>query len=116
MRRFANLSVFLSLLIFPQGISAAPLSSSQDCSWIAQGTNRQNFGTNGQSGKTGENGGNGANSDNLTIFADGTPLNLNLAGKNGEDGQPGGDAIAANCENQPSDVSTDLVAPDGCYG
>lgn len=116
MRRFAPLSVFLSLLIFPQGISAAPLPSSQDCSWIAQGTNRQSFGTNGQSGKTGENGTNGASSDNLTIFADGTPLTLNLAGKNGEDGRAGGDAIAANCGNQPSDVSTDLVAPDGGNG
>ncbi len=86
---FWPLAVFLSLLIFPQGISAAPLPSSQDCSWLAQGTNRQSFGTNGQSGKMGENGANGANSDNLTIFADGTPLTLNLAGKNGEDGKPG---------------------------
>ena len=116
MRRFTPLSFFLSVLLFPQVISAAPQPIAEDCSWIAQGVNRQTFGSNGQSGKIGENGSNGVNVDNLTIFADGSPLTLNLAGKNGEDGKNGGDAIAANCNNQPDKVSNDLLAPDGGNG
>lgn len=116
MRRFRQVSFFLMLLTFPQGIFAAPKSVAQDCSWMALGSDRTTFGTNGQQGKLGENGNNGSNSDNLTIFADGSPLTLNLAGKNGENGQNGGDAIAPNCNNQPENVSSDLVAPDGGNG
>jgi hypothetical protein len=44
------------------------------------------FGQNGSNASSGTSGQDGEDSDNLTIFADGSPLTLNLAG---EDGQPG---------------------------
>ncbi len=115
MRRFGQLSFLLTLLMLPQGLQAAPKPLTQDCHWLVQGANRTPFGSAGQVGKTGENGQNGADSDNVTVFADGSPLTLNLAGKNGENGQAGGNAIAPNCGNQPN-VTENLVAPDGSNG
>ncbi|MEB3312485.1 MAG: collagen-like protein [Snowella sp.] len=115
MRRFGQLSFLLCLLALPQGLQAAPKPVTPNCDWIVQGANRRPFGTTGEMGKTGEPGQNGVDADNVTIFADGSPVTLNLAGKNGESGQAGGNAISPNCSNQPN-VAENLVAPDGSNG
>lgn len=118
MRPYGYLSFFLMPLLFPAiGVVAAqPQTQNQDCFVVAQGAETQSFGSNGQNGAAGVTGKNVVNTDNLTIFADGSPLTLNLAGKDGENGQKGGDATAPNCNNQPENVNYDLRAPDGASG
>jgi hypothetical protein len=118
MRPYGYLSFFLiPLLCSPLRAIAAPTQTqNEDCFVVAQGTETQGFGSNGQNGTVGGAGKNAVNADNLTIFADGSPLTLNLAGRDGENGQRGGDATAADCKNQPEQVSYDLRAPDGANG
>jgi len=43
------------------------------CSWLAQGSDVQTFGKQGQSGKAGKVGSQGKNSDSLTLFLDVLP-------------------------------------------
>lgn len=110
-----KLSIFLVFLTFPYFIPAS--SHSSWCSfWLARGEDTKSFGKNGQDGNQGKNGQDGQNSDNLTIFADGSPTTLNLAGQNGLDGEDGGNGNDAPCSNQPQDVTYNLRAPDGGNG
>ena len=59
------------------------------CSWLAQGSDVQTFGKQGQSGKAGKVGSQGRNSDSLTLFLDGSPLKLDISGQKGVDGENG---------------------------
>ncbi|MGL5033069.1 MAG: hypothetical protein ACRC6M_04620, partial [Microcystaceae cyanobacterium] len=122
MGRFLHFSVLFGSLLMPLAVSARP--QPQDCLkpivgvpiFLAQGTETRSFGTSGQNGQTGAVGKNSANADNLTIFSDGTPLNLNMAGRDGENGQRGGDAIASNCDKQTNKPDFNLQAADGANG
>lgn len=96
-------------VLLPNCVALAPTS-------LAQAVETVPFGSGGQNGQAGGTGKNGTNADNLTIFADGSPLTLNLAGRDGENGQKGGDATAPNCVNQPLNATTNLQAPDGANG
>jgi hypothetical protein len=74
------------------------------------------FGEKGKSAENGEDGIKGKNSEALTIFADGSPLNLNLSGQDGTDGTNGEIGDSALCENQPANVSYNLVGANGGDG
>ncbi len=74
------------------------------------------FGQDGKSAEDGEDGIQGKDNEALTIFADGSPLNLNLSGQDGSKGTDGGIGISALCDNQPLNVNYNLIGADGGNG
>jgi hypothetical protein len=86
------------------------------CFVLAQAAAVQSFGTAGSTGASGQNGQAGSPAENVTIFADGTPLTLNLAGRDGDKGRNGDDAKAPDCGQQPEQVTQNLQAADGGNG
>ena len=74
------------------------------------------FGNDGDNGNDGGDGSKGKNSEALTIFADGSSLNLNLSGEDGTPGERGTSGQSALCENQPVNVNYNLVGADGGSG
>ncbi len=74
------------------------------------------FGKNGKDGVDGKDGVRGRDSEALTIFADGSPLNLDLSGQEGFPGENGGNGENALCDNQPVNVNYNLVGGDGGDG
>ncbi|GBF80312.1 hypothetical protein AsFPU1_1713 [Aphanothece sacrum FPU1] len=91
-------------------------SSSQICAGVAWGADIKPFGQNGSDAQNGISGKNGQDSDNLTIFADGSPVTLNLVGANGEKGKEGERGKDARCDNQPVGVNYNVQAPSGGRG
>ncbi|MDJ0543328.1 MAG: collagen-like protein, partial [Microcystis sp. M53601_WE4] len=83
------------------------------CSWLAQGSDVQTFGKQGQSGKAGKVGSQGKNSDSLTLFLDGSPLKLDISGQKGVDGENGSNGSDGNCSGQPGNVTRNLQAAGG---
>jgi hypothetical protein len=69
------------------------------CVFLKSNTaNSRYFGWDGASGSPGFNGANGQSGQDLTIFAQGQIMNLDLRGENGQDGSQGGDGASAyNC-------------------
>jgi hypothetical protein len=122
MRFLGKLSLVLVFLTFPYVLPSSsksdrcdPLSASVGNS-LAWGTEIKKFGRNGQDGKSATNGTKGQDSDNITIFADGSPMTLNLSGQNGVNGENGSDGKDANCSTQPQKVDYNLQAPSGGNG
>ena len=76
----------------------------------------ETLGEPGYSGETGAKGENGRNSDNLTVFADGSSMTLDLTGGNGAAGEQGIKGEAAFCEQQTEDVGKNLRGADGGNG
>ncbi|MFM6403430.1 MAG: collagen-like protein, partial [Microcystis sp.] len=74
-----------------------PTVTGDRCSWLAQGSDVQTFGKQGQSGKAGKVGSQGKNSDSLTLFLDGSPLKLDISGQKGVDGENGSNGSDGNC-------------------
>jgi hypothetical protein len=114
MRFLGKLSLVLVFLTFPYVLPSSsksdrcdPLSASVGNS-LAWGTEIKKFGRNGQDGKSATNGTKGQDSDNITIFADGSPMTLNLSGQNGVNGENGSDGKDANCSTQPQKVDYNL--------
>ncbi len=103
------------LLAISTGVSAKPLTE-QECFVLAQAPGATPYGQGGSAGKTGDSGRSGSASENVTIFADGAPLTLNLTGRDGENGQNGGEAKAPDCGKQPENVTQNLVSADGGNG
>lgn len=101
------LLVFLTLPMF--------LSSNYD-KLVASGNEVSQFGMEGENGPEGKNGTNGQNTDNLTIFADGSPMSVNLAGEDGAAGENGGDGNNAICEEQPQNIDYNLQGQVGGNG
>ena len=109
--KFLLFTVFLaSSFIIPPVIT---LDGCYDVVWSAD---IKSFGEDGQDGQSGQAGQNNKNSDDLTLFADGSPHTLNLTGLDGEKGQNGQDGKAANCGSQPVDAYHNLQAPSGGNG
>ncbi len=86
------------------------------CQLIASAEQIVSFGRDGKDGIEGENGEKGKDSETLTIFADGSPLNLNLSGQKGLSGQNGENGSNAICENQPVNVNYNLWGASGGDG
>ena len=90
--------------------------SSKMCLEMARAAEVRAFGQTGSNASGGFSGKNGNHSDNLTIFADGSPLTLNLAGEDGQAGQEGQPGEDGDCQNQPTGVKHNLIAPSGGNG
>ncbi len=72
-------------------------------------------GSNGRSGRSGRSG------RDATVFADGSPVSLDLSGSDGEDGEDGEDGYRARCRRRyggkvKGDRKGDIHAPDGGKG
>ncbi|BBA78764.1 hypothetical protein RGRSB_0143 [cyanobacterium endosymbiont of Rhopalodia gibberula] len=106
----------LFTVFFTSSFVIPPVIIHDGCYDIVWSADVKSFGEDGQNGQSGEAGQNNKNSDDLTLFADGSPLTLDLAGLDGEKGKDGQDGEAANCESQPVDVSYNLRAPSGGNG
>ncbi|WP_330202861.1 collagen-like protein [Cyanobacterium sp. Dongsha4] len=112
------LSKVLVLTFFLSAIDAFSLIKPQaTMCWLKVSANQiVGFGQNGKDGIDGNNGDTGKDSESLTIFADGSPLNLNLSGQDGLTGENGSAGENAICENQPVNVNYNLVGADGGDG
>ncbi|MGB5768885.1 MAG: collagen-like protein [Crocosphaera sp.] len=106
----------LFILFFSSSLVIPLSSSSEICVGGAMAAEVRTFGQNGSNASSGTSGQDGEDSDNLTIFADGSPLNLNLLGEDGQAGEMGQPGEDAQCENQPLGVKNNLQAPNGGNG
>lgn len=128
-----SLPLSLSSRIFSTAIAAGSLSlvsiaSSSiiaPCSTSAWGNSSQThtrtvkFGRDGRAGRNGTNGRSGASGSSQTIYVNGasrTPIELDLAGRDGETGTDGEDADPPRCQRQPRKVRHNLQAAVGAHG
>lgn len=114
-RFFSKLSLFVTILSIPQFVTSANVMPSLLCSNVLA-AEVKTLGESGDTGETGVKGENGRNSDNLTVFADGTSMTLDLAGGNGATGKPGAKGQNAVCEQTTEDVGQNLQGADGGNG
>lgn len=114
MRFFSQLSLFIVILTFPYFL---PISSkSVRCAFGNWSVQARDFGRDGRNGADGQDGRRGRDGQNQTIFANNSPLNLDLSGADGEDGLDGSQGENADCGRQPRDVERNLRAPKGGKG
>ena len=109
-----TLSLAFVFLVLPQFVPS--ISSSLLCSYYLKAAEKPSFGKVGSDSPSGQKGQDGRDSDSLTVFADGSPMTLDLSGENGfpgEDGLLGGTPL---CEEQPTDITKNLQAPYGGNG
>lgn len=112
----SKVSLFVAILALPQFIPSGSTSQSLLCSSVLAADNRP-LGESGDSGEAGLKGTNGRNSDSLTVFADGSPMTLDLSGGNGAAGQQGVKGYNAFCDRQSTkDVGKNLQGADGGNG
>lgn len=115
-RFFSKLALFITILSIPQFITSAPIASSLLCSSVLA-ADVESLGETGDHGETGIKGENGRNSDNLTVFADGTSMTLDLAGGDGVTGEQGVKGYDALCEQATGEkVGKNLRGADGGNG
>lgn len=98
------------------GGSSVPMIRGQSCQLQAWAAELREFGTDGSDGREGRNGRDGRSGSSQTVTASGNPLNLNLAGEDGGDGEAGETGGRPQCGSQPRDVAYDLQAADGGDG
>jgi hypothetical protein len=114
LRFFSQLFLAFAILAIPQfSISTA---DSMLCSSLARASDVEDFGEGGQEGTIGEKGQNGRNSDSMTVFADGSPMTLDLSGENGFAGNSGINGGSAICETELREKSNNLQASNGGNG
>lgn len=112
---FGKISLCLIFLTCPYILPSS--SKIGKCDWAAFGAAEvRDFGSHGTNGKNGERGQNAQNTQSTTVFADGSPVKLNLAGQNGGDGNNGQNGADAKCIEQPQEVTYDLRAANGGNG
>ncbi|MGL5807597.1 MAG: collagen-like protein [Xenococcaceae cyanobacterium] len=115
--RFRYLSILFFLIAFSIAPSFLPISSKFFfCSSSSWGAESKKFGENGRDGSRGKNGQRGQDSDNLTIFADGSPMTLDLSGANGGNGESGTIGGNSNCNDRSIDSERNLQGADGGSG
>ncbi|XLQ10950.1 MAG: collagen-like protein [cyanobacterium endosymbiont of Epithemia adnata isolate EadnSB Bon19] len=114
MRASGNFLLFT--VFFAISFAIPPVITFNGCYDLVWSADIKYFGEDGQNGQSGQAVKNTRNSDDLTLFADGSPLTLDLAGLDGEKGKDGQEGKAANCKSQPVDVSYNLQAPSGGNG
>ncbi|WP_036479262.1 hypothetical protein [Myxosarcina sp. GI1] len=108
-----KLSIYTAILAIPQLI--VPTSDTASC-WKAIAAEVTEYGEPGEQGVTGAKGKDGRNSDSLTVFADGSPMTLDLSGENGYPGGVGGKGTNAVCDEQPKDLNKDIRSSNGGNG
>lgn len=114
-----NKLLFLLTLSLSAGLSI-PTSASglQECQGnyqLADGyyNHHNNYNNSASDGRSGENGSDGASK---TIFANGTPVNLDLSGQDGRDGRDGRDASSPHCGHLDYGKNKDVHATNGKNG
>lgn len=114
-RFLTKLSLFVMILALPQFVTSTSTSQSLLCSSVLA-ADAKSLGERGDRGDAGNNGNNGRNSDNLTVFADGTSMTLDLSGGHGAPGAEGNRGDNALCEQPVESVGKDLRGADGGNG
>lgn len=114
-RFLSKLSLFITILALPQFITSTSTPQSFLCSSVLA-ADIKDWGNSGDNGNEGEKGSNGRNGDNLTVFADGSPMTLDLTGADGVVGQQGFKGNNADCDRQPKEVGEDLRGANGGNG
>ena len=109
----AKFSLFLVILALPQFFTSTADSILCSPSWAAE---VRDLGEQGQKGEPGQDGQPGKNSDSLTVFADGTPMTLDLSGENGQPGNVGLPGNQAICGDQPTDADHNIQLANGGDG
>ncbi|MBD2269708.1 collagen-like protein [Anabaena sp. FACHB-1391] len=106
---FTNISPIPAAVVCPRNVKESKIAGLFDIL-----LNIVNVGRNGQSGRNGED---GSSSTSQTIYADGSPLNLDLSGKDGQDGENGGFGSQPSCGQYGSQGgNNDVYAPSGGNG
>ncbi|AFZ17422.1 hypothetical protein [Allocoleopsis franciscana] len=114
LRFLSQLSLFLVILTFPYFLPATPKVIR--CTFLAWNAQASDFGRDGRNGSDGQTGRRGRDGQSQTIFANGSPVNLDLSGEDGLDGDDGREGDDADCGRQPRDVDRNLRAADGGKG
>ncbi len=114
-RFLSKLSLFIMILALPQFVTSTSTSQSLLCSSVLA-ADTKSLGDNGDDGDAGIKGSNGRNSDNLTVFADGESMTLDLTGGDGAAGGQGIKGDNAACEQPTEPVSKNLRGADGGNG
>jgi hypothetical protein len=110
-------SIFSTFLfLFIPDLFSPLLQEAKICRLMASANQVVSFGQDGTDGKNGQDGGRGRDAETLTIFADGSPLNLDLSGQAGLAGQVGDNGTNAICDNQPVNVNYNLWGASGGDG
>jgi hypothetical protein len=113
--RFSS-QLFLAFTILAVPQFATSTADSMLCSSLARASDVEDFGEGGQDGTIGQKGQNGRNSDGMTVFADGSPMTLDLSGENGFAGNSGTNGGTAICETELREKSKNLQASNGGSG
>ncbi|MBN3923793.1 collagen-like protein [Nostoc sp. NMS4] len=108
------------LLTFCLFTSFLPASSAVLCPAVASDEYykvARNYSRDGRAGTDGRSGRDGGSGENQNIFVNGSPVNLDLSGKDGEDGEDGEHGDRPDCGSQRDNrISHDISAPDGGNG
>jgi hypothetical protein len=118
-RFLSKLSLFVTILALPQLVTSNSHSTSISNSFLCSSVLAADFkeiGETGIDGATGIKGQDGRNSDSLTVFADGSPMTLDLSGENGFAGKNGESGKNAICEPAPEKISKNIRHPNGGNG
>lgn len=114
-RFISKLSLFITILACSQFVSATSERGMLLCSTVLA-ADVETSGESGEKGETGVKGKDGKNSDDLTVFADGTSMTLDLTGGHGAVGETGAKGEDAQCEQPTEAVGKDLRGADGGNG
>ncbi|MBD0335342.1 MAG: collagen-like protein [Cyanobacteria bacterium Co-bin13] len=109
----------LGLVLFAGLLSSAgavPLGRWVQCAAPAWAFEVRSFGTDGSAGRSGRDGQDGRSGTSQSVTANGSPINLNLAGEDGSDGESGERGGQPSCGFQPRDVRYNLEAANGGSG
>ena len=120
-RSLTKIPLAIAILAIPQLFVGTETANSLFCSSLVQDSlaraaKLKDFGDRGKDGRSGEKGQNGRDSDNLTVFADGSPMTLDLSGANGLQGNNGASGNSAACETTIKDQSKSLQGSNGGHG
>ncbi|HHP7229841.1 MAG TPA: collagen-like protein [Xenococcaceae cyanobacterium] len=113
-RFLGHLALAIAFLTIPQ--FNHPAANSVLCASALRAEAVEDIGERGEDGNPGEKGQDGRNSDSLTVFADGSPMTLDLSGENGFAGNNGTSGSEALCEDIAEDTDENLQAANGGNG
>lgn len=109
---WGKLALLLTISLFN---TSETTSASDICISKPDNIASRNYGTNGSNGSDGRPGRDGASGQSQNIVANGSPINLDLSGKDGEDGEDGERGSSAYCSHQ-SNEDHDIQAANGGDG
>jgi hypothetical protein len=96
--------------------SSFPSSASTTCVAKSHNIASRSYGTSGSDGSDGRPGRDGQPGQNQNILANGSPINLDLSGKDGEDGEDGERGSTPYCSHHSDNPDHDITAASGGDG